>query len=266
MVGYTRKRCGAGIINNIINRLPVELHVPGYQYCGPGTKLAKRLARGDPGINPLDVACKEHDIAYSKNPENLAARSVADKVLAEKAWNRVLAKDASLPEKAVAWGVVNTMKVKSKFGMGLSEKKKQCKLKQSTSGKVKKKTLNSIIRGAKKAMKPGQESIESALAGARAAVAVHGKVRVPRILPVPKKIGGFIPFLIPILSALSATGALAGGASAIAKVVQEAGANKHQLQEAKRHNATMESIALGKGLYLKPHKRGMGLYLRPAKN
>ena len=31
-----------------------EFHWPGYQYMGPGTHLAKRLKRGDPGINRLD--------------------------------------------------------------------------------------------------------------------------------------------------------------------------------------------------------------------
>lgn len=59
----TTKR-GRGLINKIIDKLPFELHLPKYQYCGPGTKLAERLARGDPGINKLDKLCKEHDIAY----------------------------------------------------------------------------------------------------------------------------------------------------------------------------------------------------------
>lgn len=27
---------GKGIINSLINHLPFEMHVPGYQYCGPG--------------------------------------------------------------------------------------------------------------------------------------------------------------------------------------------------------------------------------------
>ena len=80
--------------NNLINRLHFELHIPDYQYCGPGSKLAKRLARGDPGINLLDSACKEYDIAYSRNRENVQARNEADKILAEKAWNRVKSKDA----------------------------------------------------------------------------------------------------------------------------------------------------------------------------
>ncbi|WP_221935836.1 hypothetical protein, partial [Klebsiella pneumoniae] len=55
------------VVNTAIDALPLELHLPGgYQYCGPGTKLKHRLARGDTGINKLDEACKEHDIAYSK--------------------------------------------------------------------------------------------------------------------------------------------------------------------------------------------------------
>lgn len=58
------KKKGAGILNTLINKLPIELHLPGYRFCGPGTKLRKRLARGDTGINPLDEACKIHDIAY----------------------------------------------------------------------------------------------------------------------------------------------------------------------------------------------------------
>ena len=52
---------GSGIVNSLIDKLPIELHLPGYQYCGPGTRLDQRLARGDPGLNPLDAACKQHD-------------------------------------------------------------------------------------------------------------------------------------------------------------------------------------------------------------
>ena len=45
---------------------------------GPGTKLAKRLKRGDPGINRLDRLAKQHDIDYSK------AKSLADKHIADR--------------------------------------------------------------------------------------------------------------------------------------------------------------------------------------
>ena len=53
-----------GWIQDKIN--PPEIHLPGYEYCGPFTKLEKRLKRGDPGINRVDKACKKHDIEYSK--------------------------------------------------------------------------------------------------------------------------------------------------------------------------------------------------------
>ncbi|KAJ8912165.1 hypothetical protein NQ315_006130 [Exocentrus adspersus] len=76
----TARKSGSGILDSIINNLPVELHIPGYRFCGPGTKLAKRLSRGDMGINGLDEACKEHDIAYSRE-KNLEQRHKADQNL-----------------------------------------------------------------------------------------------------------------------------------------------------------------------------------------
>jgi len=36
-----------GLLNRAINALPFELHIPGYQFCGPGKHLEKRLIRGD---------------------------------------------------------------------------------------------------------------------------------------------------------------------------------------------------------------------------
>jgi Phospholipase A2-like domain len=113
-----QKKIGRGFINNLINRLPFELHIPGHQYCGPGTKLQKRLLRGDSGINPLDKACREHDIAYATY-RDVNARHDADKILAREAMRRVFASDASLGEKAAALGVAGTMKAKVKLGMGL---------------------------------------------------------------------------------------------------------------------------------------------------
>ena len=122
------------VINKSIDLLPVELHIPGYQYCGPGTKLAKRLQRGDPGINKLDAACKQHDIAYSKYSDS-TNRARADKDLAERAWERVKSEDASLAEKAAAWAVTNIMKAKSKFGGGVKKKKKKVSKKKCLKGK-----------------------------------------------------------------------------------------------------------------------------------
>jgi len=43
----------------------IEFHWPGYQHMGPGTNLAKRLKRGNPGISRLDEIAKHNDIDYS---------------------------------------------------------------------------------------------------------------------------------------------------------------------------------------------------------
>ena len=56
---------------------------------------------------------------------------------------------------------------------------------------------------------------------------------------------------------------LASGGSAIVKTVNAIKSGKEQLAEANRHNRYMESIATGKGLYLKPYKTGFGLYYSP---
>lgn len=229
---------GRALLNSLINSLPVELHLPGYQYCGPGTKLSKRLARGDQGINPLDAACKQHDIAYSKE-KNLEARHLADKVLAEQAWKRVSAKDASIAERASAWGVANIMKAKTKLGMGIKKTGKGVQ--------AKKKIADRKIRS------------NGPKARCTDVKRVGGKRRTARVLPVPRKIGGFLPFLLPIFAGLSAAGALSGGAAGIAKAVNAAQAAKRELDESKRHNKMMEAAALGKGLHLKPYKRGSGI-------
>lgn len=123
------KRSGGGIINKLIDKLPIELHIPGYQFCGPGTKLDKRLARGDKGINELDTACKAHDIAYSSS-KSLEERHLADKVLGSKAWQRFKSPNASLGERLSALAIAGTMKAKVKMGSGLAAKKPKNKKKQ----------------------------------------------------------------------------------------------------------------------------------------
>lgn len=60
-----------------------EKHLPGYNYCGPGTRLDKRIGPGGvpkPGeapINRVDNACMKHDLSYSKS-KDLKQRHIAD--------------------------------------------------------------------------------------------------------------------------------------------------------------------------------------------
>lgn len=260
-----RKTKGCGLLDSIVNKIPIELHVPGYQYCGPGTKLEKRLARGDPGINPLDQACKQHDITYAKynrGPE----RYEADKLLAREAWNRVLSKDASISERATALGVTATMKAKmgvSKIGGKLVKRVKSKKKNK------KKHSLSELIKQSKMALKKSEpKTLKSAVTVAMKKIKniKRSDIIRPRVIPLPK-IGGVLP-LIPIFAGLSALGALAGGTTNIIKTINEAQQAKQMLSESQRHNRMMEAVALGKqtkgaGLYLKPYKRGFGLYLKP---
>jgi len=69
-------------IQKWLGKIGIEFHWPGYQYMGPGTKLKKRLKRGDPGINRLDKIAKQHDIDYSK-AKNLRDKWKADTKMIE---------------------------------------------------------------------------------------------------------------------------------------------------------------------------------------
>lgn len=85
-------------MNKIIDSLPFELNLPGYQYCGSGIKLKKKFELDDKGINVLNSACKLHDIEFSK-AKDINERNKADRQLAERAWNRVKAEDSTWSKK-----------------------------------------------------------------------------------------------------------------------------------------------------------------------
>jgi hypothetical protein len=91
-----------------------------------------------------------------------------------------------------------------------------------------------------------------------AAKRIAGRTKAPQVLPLPKKIGGFLP-LIPLFAGRSAVGALAGGAAGVAKAVNDAQMARKKYEEMARHNRTMEAIGLhrGSGRYLKPYRDGM---------
>ncbi|KAJ8916445.1 hypothetical protein NQ315_014658 [Exocentrus adspersus] len=217
---------GEGVLNTLINKLPFEvaLHIPGYQFCGPGTKLEKRLLKGQKGVNPLDSACRQHDIAYSQSSSLQDRRHKAE--LENRAWERFKSRDAKFGGKASAWFVTTAMKTKRKT---------------STPGKepVKKLALHAL-KAAKQAVK--------------------GR----RIIPFDKQhhSGGFLP-LIPLFSGLSALGSLAGGASAIAKTVIDA-KKKVEAGRGLNSKTMMEPIgATGSGLYVRKNRRGgFGLFIR----
>lgn len=269
---------GGGIVDSLINKLPVELHIPSYQFCGPGTKLKRRLQLDQKGINGLDSACRTHDIAYSQH-KDLDSRHKADEILENRAWERFKSKDATFGEKASALLVTNAMKIKRKLGMGIKNindmsLNQKCKKKRKRVKKIKSKKTsfrNAIVAPTQQVIKQGlglgeKNSIKQALIAARNFMRKTGgkkRIRIPRIIPIAKT-GGILP-LIPLFAGLSALGALGGGAAGVAKAINAAKSAKNELSENIRHNKTMEAIALGKkngaGLFLAPYRKGMGLFL-----
>lgn len=162
---------GGGLVNTIINKLPIELHLPSYKFCGPGTRLKERLAHGQRGINLLDEACREHDIAYAQHAD-LKERHEADKILVEKAWDRAK-HSPSVGERIAALSVAGIMKAKTKLGLGLGKRRWQ-------QGMGMKKTFREAVRKAKMAIKPTKNAkiaIKLALAAAKSVVPKNSNKR-----------------------------------------------------------------------------------------
>ncbi|KAK9679035.1 Phospholipase A2-like domain [Popillia japonica] len=238
---------GKDMLNTLINKLPFELHIPGYNYCGPGTKLSKRLERGDSGVNVLDAACKEHDISYSES-EELSRRHAADERLYKKALERVGSKDAGAGERVASAIVAGLMKSKVKLGMGLRRNSRTRKMRRISRRRGRKYggtiSFMQAMRKARTVLGPkakGRSVLDNARISYNSLSNIRGKKFLfpkSRVIPIPRK-GGFLP-LIPLFAALGALGSLGGGAAAIAKAVNDAKAAKDQLAETARHNRAME--------------------------
>jgi len=140
--GMSRATAGS-LVNSVFNALPMPgMHmrlpkgvlsedVPGgsfqdtgnYTYCGPFTKLSKRLTEGYGGVNQLDRACFDHDMAYAAHKDT-TSRNHADDVLAAAASKIALSDDAPEYEKKDARTVAATMSAKSRLGMGVGRGKR----------------------------------------------------------------------------------------------------------------------------------------------
>ena len=70
-----RDATGGSFLNTLVNKLSFEMHLPGHNCTGPGTKLCKRLnPDGTPKewsipINGVDNAAYHHDLCYSKHDD-----------------------------------------------------------------------------------------------------------------------------------------------------------------------------------------------------
>ena len=72
---FVRGTQGGSMLNNAINHLPFEMHLPGHNFTGPGTKLGKRLKpdltpkEWSKPVNRVDNAAYHHDVCYLKNKD-----------------------------------------------------------------------------------------------------------------------------------------------------------------------------------------------------
>ena len=65
---FIKAQKGGSLLNKFINNLPVEMHLPGHNFTGPGTKLNKRFypdltpKKWSKPINRVDKAAYNHDV------------------------------------------------------------------------------------------------------------------------------------------------------------------------------------------------------------
>lgn len=144
----------------------------------------------------------------------------------------------------------NTMNTNVKKGVGIAQPKRRKTIR-----------FRDIVRAARvRNLSSIGNASSVALRKAKRFVSTLDKMpHSPRILHLPKT-GGFLPLLVPLMAGLSAVGSLAGGASAVAKAINEARDAKARLEEMKRHNLKLEEQKIGSGLYIKPYKQGYGIY------
>lgn len=131
---------GKGLLDSIINNLPVELHlldfgmdgIRRYNYCGPGTKLRQRTTGppnytplpGNEPINGLDASCYKHDIAYDVY-KDIPTRNKSDLKLVREAeeWERAMGDKLKLADKINLGIVKKVIGDKAKKGAGIRKRK-----------------------------------------------------------------------------------------------------------------------------------------------
>ena len=122
---FIKAQEGGSLLNKLINNLPVEMHLPGHNFTGPGTKLKKRLnpdltpKEWSKPVNRVDEAAKNHDICYMKNSDIKTRNEVCDKYMLKELkgiYNPTLRErlDKSIVSKLIG--------AKVEFGMGIKKK------------------------------------------------------------------------------------------------------------------------------------------------
>ena len=125
---------GGSILNKMINSLPVEMHLPGHNFTGPGTKLNKRLNKDltpkawSKPINRIDKAAYGHDLCYLKNNDTETRNRICDKNMLKEMKNIY---NPTLRERMERGLVSSLIGAKARFGWGVAENTGYIKKKSS---------------------------------------------------------------------------------------------------------------------------------------
>ena len=133
---------GGSLLNEVINNLPVEMHLPGHNFTGPGTKLNKRLnpdlepKKWSKPINHVDKAAYNHDLCYLKNNDTATRNAVCDKNMLTELKGIYNPTIKERMERGLVSSLIGT---KARFGWGLGGKKKVSTLAEELHKAVKRK-------------------------------------------------------------------------------------------------------------------------------
>ena len=122
-VQFIKSPKGGSLLNKVINNLPVEMHLLGHNFTGPGTKLNKRLnpdltpKKWSKPINRVDKATYHHDICYLKNDDTATRNAICNKNML-KELNGIY--NPTIKERMERGLVSSLIGTKKRFGWGIN--------------------------------------------------------------------------------------------------------------------------------------------------
>ena len=122
-----RDATGGSVLNTLVNKRSFEIHLPGHNFTGPGTKLYKRLKPDEMPkewsipINRVDNAAYHRDLCYSKHDDTKIRNEVCDKTMLGEL-NGIV--NSTLRERIDKSIVEKLIKAKVNFELGLPIKQK----------------------------------------------------------------------------------------------------------------------------------------------
>jgi len=117
-------KTGTGLLNRVVNKLPFELHLPGHNFTGPGTRLDRRLNPDltpkdwSKPINRVDNAAYHHDLCYAKHRDTKTRNDICDRDMVRQLDEIT---NPTLRERLDKSIVRNLINAKANFGLGLKK-------------------------------------------------------------------------------------------------------------------------------------------------